>query len=70
MADLKLDRIERWAPHPSAAPLTEQDGNTFAAAANGTRTCVGGWQAIFSGVEPGVADWRGVLESDPDRPYV
>ena len=24
MADLKLERIERWAPHPSAAPLTEQ----------------------------------------------
>ncbi len=53
MADLKLERIESWAPHPSAAPLTERGGDTFAAAANGTRTCVGGWQAVFSGVEPG-----------------
>ena len=53
MANLKLERIEPWAPHPSAAPLTEQDGNTFAAAANGTRTCVGGWQAVFSGVKQG-----------------
>ena len=53
MADLKLERIEPWAPHVSAAPLTERDGKTFAAAANGTRTCVGGWQAVFSGVEQG-----------------
>ena len=53
MADPKLERIVRWAPHPSAAPLTERGGDRFAAAANGTRTCVGGWQAEFSGIQPG-----------------
>ncbi|MDE2998417.1 MAG: carbon-nitrogen hydrolase family protein [Gemmatimonadota bacterium] len=53
MADPKLESIVRWAPHPAAAPLTERGGDRFAAAANGTRTCVGGWQAEFSGIRPG-----------------
>lgn len=53
MPALTLERIEPWAPHPQAAPLTERSGETLAVAANGTRTCVGGWQALFSGVRPG-----------------
>lgn len=53
MADLKLETIEAWAPHAAAAPLTEKSGETLAVAANGTPTCVGGWQAIYSGVRPG-----------------
>jgi len=55
MADLKLESIQPWAPHPLAAPLTEKNGDTLAIAANGIRTCVGGWQLTFSGVVPGRA---------------
>ena len=55
MSDLKLESIEPWAPHPKAAPLTEKSGETLAVAANGTRTCVGGWQATYSGVRSGAA---------------
>lgn len=55
MSVLKLESIQPWAPHPKAAPLVEQSGETLAVAANGTRTCLGGWQLIFSGVTPGTA---------------
>ena len=55
MAELILESIEPWAPHVKAAPLTEQNGDTLAVAANGTRTCVGGWQLTYSGVETGKA---------------
>ncbi len=53
MSDLQLESIELWAPHPTAAPLTERSGDTLAIAANGTRTCIGGWQIAYSGVEAG-----------------
>ncbi len=53
MSDLQLESIETWAPHPAAAPLTERSGDTLAIAANGTRTCIGGWQVAYSGVEAG-----------------
>jgi predicted amidohydrolase len=55
MSTLELMNIETWAPHPKAAPLTERSGETFAIAANGTRTCVGGWQLSYSGAVPGTA---------------
>ncbi len=55
MAELELVKIEPWAPHPSASPVTEQNGETLTIAANGTQTCVGGWQATFSGAKPGEA---------------
>ena len=53
MPDLKLESIRPWAPHPAAAPLTERSGDTLAVAANGTRTCIGGWQVTYSGAAPG-----------------
>ena len=53
MSNLQLESIEPWAPHPTAAPLTERSGDTLAIAANGTRTCIGGWQIAYSGVEAG-----------------
>lgn len=53
MSDLQLESIESWAPHPAAAPLTERSGDALAIAANGTRTCIGGWQVVYSGARPG-----------------
>src|SRR5215470_16755219 len=44
---------EPWAPHPKAAPVTEQRPAGFALEANGTRTCSGGWQWRFDGIEGG-----------------
>jgi predicted amidohydrolase len=48
-----INEITPWAPHASAAPKTRRDGDTLIAAANGTRTCAGGWQARFTGIKPG-----------------
>jgi predicted amidohydrolase len=45
--------IKPWAPHPSAAPVTERSGDRLTIAANGTRTCSGGWQLHYPGVMPG-----------------
>lgn len=53
MAELVLESVEPWAPHVTAAPLTERNNDTLAVAANGTRTCVGGWQLTYSGVASG-----------------
>jgi predicted amidohydrolase len=53
MGELVLESVEPWAPHPKAAPLTERNDGTLAVAANGTRTCIGGWQLTYSGVESG-----------------
>ncbi len=53
MSELKLEKVESWSPHPSATPLTEQNGETLAVAANGTRTCIGGWQLTYSGAVAG-----------------
>ena len=53
MHTLKIERTEPWAPHPAAAPLTEKQGDQLAVSSNGTRTCVGGWQIVYSGVKPG-----------------
>ena len=53
MSDLQLKSVEPWAPHSTAAPLTERSDDTLAIAANGTRTCIGGWQITYSGVEAG-----------------
>ena len=52
---MKIEAIETWAPHSAAAPLTERQGDGMAVASNGTRTCVGGWQVVYSGVEAGQA---------------
>ena len=53
MSDLQLKSVESWAPHPTAAPLTERSDDTLAIGANGTRTCIGGWEITYSGVEVG-----------------
>ena len=53
MSDLQLSSVAPWAPHPTAAPLTERSEDTLAIAANGTRTCIGGWQIAYSGVKAG-----------------
>lgn len=50
---MKIERIEPWAPHATAVPLTERNGEQLAVSSNGTRTCVGGWQIVYSGVVPG-----------------
>jgi predicted amidohydrolase len=50
---LTLTGIQPWAPHPAAAPATARDGDRLTIAANGTRTCTGGWQLHYSGVTPG-----------------
>lgn len=49
----RFSAAEPWTPHPKAAVLTEKRGDAFAADANGTRICTGGWQWRFDGVEPG-----------------
>ena len=51
-AQLTSARAEPWAPHPRAAPKTEQRSLAFAIDANGTRTCTGGWQWRYEGIVP------------------
>jgi len=61
MENLHIERIEPWAPHPSASPLTERSDDRLSVASNGTRTCVGGWQIVYSGVKPGaeyIIEWQ------------
>ncbi len=54
MADIELTKVETWAPHPSAAPVTKKaKGGSVVIEANGTRTCVGGWQFAFKGIRGG-----------------
>ena len=54
MAELRLESIEPWAPHPKAAPRTARDdAGRLQIAANTTHTCCGGWQMVYSGVKPG-----------------
>ncbi|HPA19252.1 MAG TPA: carbon-nitrogen hydrolase family protein [Verrucomicrobiae bacterium] len=49
----ELGASEPWAPHPKAAPKTARRGEAFVVAANGTRTCSGGWQWRYDGIAPG-----------------
>ena len=55
MCALELLEIQPWAPDPGAAPLTECAGESLAIAANGTRTCVGGWQLDYGSAVSGKA---------------
>jgi predicted amidohydrolase len=52
---LTLDRSEGWTPEPIAAPRIQQADGRVTIRANGTRTCCGGWQFVYSGVRPGQA---------------
>jgi len=54
MAVPALDSVEQWAAHPQTAPCCSSDGDQiYISAANGTRTCSGGWQFAFTGISPG-----------------
>ena len=53
MSDLRIESVMPWAPHPTAAPLSERRDDLLVVAANGTRTCIGGWQLVYSGVVAG-----------------
>ena len=53
MSELHLVSTEPWSPHPAAAPVLEEQAQGLLAAANGTRTCTGGWLIRYSGIETG-----------------
>lgn len=55
MSQPQLENIIPWAPHPSTAPVAERIGDSLVAAANGTRTCSGGWLVEFAGITGGQA---------------
>ncbi|MBN1670425.1 MAG: carbon-nitrogen hydrolase family protein [Kiritimatiellae bacterium] len=52
---MKLESVETWSAHPNTAPKTARRRGGYAIAANGTRTCSGGWEFVYSGVRPGQA---------------
>lgn len=54
-ASLHLDKTEPWTPTKIAAPVARRGAESFTIEANGTPTCCGGWQFVYSGVEPGQA---------------
>jgi hypothetical protein len=55
-APVRLVKAEPWSPHPKAAPrCTRSDDGLAAIEGNGTRTCCGGWQFVFAGIEGGRA---------------
>ena len=50
----ELAAAAAWSPHPTATPITTADGEgSFVTAANGSRTCCGGWQFEYTGILPG-----------------
>ncbi len=54
MKAITLSQVETWAPHPAAMPVTSKTrSGRFVIKANGTRTCCGGWQFVFTGVRAG-----------------
>ncbi len=55
MPQPQIDDTMPWAPHPDAAPVTERTDDQLVAAANGTRTCSGGWLIRFPGITGGQA---------------
>jgi predicted amidohydrolase len=49
-----LDKTEPWSPSSSAAPkMASQKNGDILIEANGTRTCCGGWQFVYTGVQAG-----------------
>lgn len=51
-----LETVEPWTPHAEAAPKTSKGPNgNVVIEANGTPTCSGGWQFVFTGVRGGQA---------------
>jgi len=48
---IRLERTEAWAPLAIAAPVTGRTSDdSVSIEGNGTRTCCGGWQFLYSGV--------------------
>ncbi len=53
-ADIHLEKVETWSPHQLATPKTsKQADGKVRIGGNGTGTCAGGWQFVFSGVKGG-----------------
>lgn len=51
---LHLEKSEAWAPQALAAPkVAPQADDAVVIEGNGTRTCTGGWQYVYSGVRGG-----------------
>ena len=50
---ITLVKSQEWTPHPSAAPVNMRTGDRLTSRANGTRSCCGGWQLEWAGVQPG-----------------
>jgi len=58
---VQFTRAVPWAADASVAPICEQAGDQYAARSNGTRTCCGGWQFVYTGLIPGHAyriEWQ------------
>lgn len=53
--ELKLESSQAWTPAAIASPVTKQTAEGVTLAGNGTPTCCGGFQYVFSGVQPGQA---------------
>lgn len=53
MNALTVDRVEPWSPWAAARPVLGREGSGLVVEANGTRSCAGGWQLHYAGVEPG-----------------
>lgn len=51
MAAISLREVQTWAPRAAAMPVTAKTrSGKFVIKANGTRTCSGGWQFLFTGI--------------------
>ncbi len=53
MSEPTITECVPWSAHPAASPPTEERDGTLVAAANGTRTCTGGWLIRYAGIEGG-----------------
>ena len=66
MTKLALTQIQPWSPHSTTAPVMRQEGQVLTTQANGTRTCIGGWQLTFSGAST-AQSYRIAIEVKADQ---
>ena len=66
MTKLALTQIQPWSPHSTTAPVMRQEGQVLTTQANGTRTCIGGWQLTFSGAST-AQSYRITIEVKADQ---
>lgn len=52
---IRLEQREVWTPHPAATPATSLAGDEVLVQGNGTSTCCGGWQFVYTGIRGGQA---------------